>query len=225
MVDYVEFPTDPVVDIHWKKKKPPDGGGDDGDASANYPCGMFGPYPAMPYFGLYHYLIDVFTILPLSVNLSNITSVVAPNTVYQDPGVVFQEWGEPVGPFIPGLGPVPALIYWTHPRFYTVTVFREFGVDPIGIDVFYKTSYNQMTWTTTPDDSAIGSIEIDTTRIERDETESGSLMLADVVFKPFKINPFDGGHYAPTGALFQVQAHCKHETTGGRPPQPPYSPV
>jgi hypothetical protein len=203
---YVEFPTDPVVGVHWKKKDEPPDPGDGGGPGAGI-CGE-GQYGFLGgtwvgtfnngYFTLYDY-----GMYELAKNLHP--------TQADQPYMYFPAFVDYV---VAGLQPWIPFV-WAAPRKWTVKYEPLPGVEslPHFINIWYNV--NPQVFASTPTKPAPDLRIGDSGDVEWRLTDS-----YPPIFGLSQINDDGEVSHDPYPQRLKVQAHCTQETTGALPPQP-----
>lgn len=193
MPDYVEFPVDNVVDVHWKKKDPEDP--DDPDVFGHPGGGTCGQFRFGTLSGLPIGFSGIYILVTYGLYLQQINS--NPYRLPDQPKSFFPMFAEYVSA---GLAPGPYPFIWATPGSFTVdsggggTVNEYRNINP---QLFDGTNAS-------PTNSG-SSIEI------------RSKLANEEYFPIFTVTGAHGINPYPAHAV--VQAHCK-TTSAGVPPQP-----
>lgn len=203
---YVEFPTDPVVNVHWKKKKPPPdpGGGPDGRYCGAWTIDMWpDSFPPPPPPTGASGGVDRWVIHPLALYGAGIDTTPGHNP--NEPAAYIQLtseylWNSPSGG-------------WT----ITYAPFPDSGLE------FYVGMWRGVSLQTL----TMGGPELWNAPPIRGPASAGTITMyvppysADidgaypVIFSLFGA---ESNLLAQRVVPIMVQAHCEHETTGGPPP-------
>lgn len=208
---YVEFPTDPVVNVHWKKAD--DGGGGPGD-DVHITCGAWvksmwtlGGLPGNGYWVLYPGGIVTEAGLP----------------VFRDGSLYAQSIDTTPGhdPNKPAnYAPVTDQYLWTKPGDGWTVTFSGFpgGLLRIGVWRGFSLHYLAKNFYTTPPTEISGTTA---TTVSMDIIPKPALDKGyPIIFNLYTVGDDDAAFLA-NAIPDLVQAHCANETTGG-PPPPPY---
>lgn len=228
---YVEFPTDPIVNVHWKKK--PNGNGPPGP-DFEWPCGAF-----KHGYGLYDERTNdprYYTIPGNSIFILedfNIYGIAYDHTPMHNPNKPYNYWWSTADYLIGGTGaidPKEVPFVWGRPRGWTLTVdFDElkrryerdqdvFQMDSVSIQEFRNLNIQALNpWgfhPPAPDREVVGrTIEI----LPQQPSEiypPGFRVMQTVSVIGGTFGGSEAAAYPPT----LVQAHCKEETEGDYPP-------
>jgi len=208
---YVEFPTDPVVNVNWKKK--PDDPNDPGDPSDfRQTCGAFknGQLGGLPVGFSGIYILDV---LNMYMRIPDQNAGHLPTKPY----TYFPKFSD-----YQSLGITPSLPYvWTNPSSWTV--YYHTSTRPTRIKEFRNVNIQVFDFTNaTPDQTVDNNLEI--------EFQRGNEIYPPFFIVEFLFSDEVGWVVSPDPGV-TIQAHCcpkpgaagciKFETTEGLPPQPP----
>jgi hypothetical protein len=202
LMSYVEFPTDLIVGVHWKRKKPPNGGNGDGELVQG-PCGMVGEYPSQP--GRQFYLLDNFGPWAIGGGLGQDGQkyVTGTSNLRLSGGQYFSDYG------------------WQNPNGYTVSARAALeGYSSFGVLAWLNADITSFNPCTDPPDQTGGAT------LDIGPRPQGGPPVDQYYGPIFGVcDPQFGSACGYAPVYFTVQAHCADETGGGLPPQPPGFPL
>jgi hypothetical protein len=231
---YEEFPTDPVVNVNWKK--PPDGG-DGGPPYPPEPCGMFRfPNPA-PYVGVSRWVIGL-GYQPYMLGLANTRGSVDGSGHIKDTNSFI-----PVSIYDPATYPNDPydLYYWgtSGQRLYDVTMTSLYDISGeiplipyLGMDINYGVAASDITMDTGFNGSVAGGYgEAVTLHIDTFFATSNIIVSCwgGIYPDPWVTDSTNAAGFGRKNLFncadhrvnLTIQCYCLHQTTGAPPPQPP----
>lgn len=233
-MSYVEFPADPIVDVHWHKKK--NGNGDPLDDP--WPCGAFkhgyglyddatGTYSFFPQPGNSIFILTRFNIYGIGYDILTAHEPFQPYSYWWSTadylGSVIDSRDVPFVWFRPGSWTVTVDVSTVEERFNRK--WQDLGVgggtvNSVSIQEFRNLNIQALQPLGTPaliPDREVQSSTIDIVAQADDEIYPPGFRVR------YKATVGGGAErvYDETYPPSTIQAHCKHETTGDYPPRPP----
>lgn len=235
---YVEFPADQIVNVHWKKK-------DDGPPpDVPNPCGMFYAPEAAPLVGISRWSQFPYVAFMLQITDPMLALYPPPPDGSGYPTHNYCMSVLAIGPeydlyYIGGdegsvkvtievIGPNNAPPFDTAYPYDLQYASPRGLIQPyaqIGIDVYYHTSWQNITVSTPADETATGATRAEII-VDFEKARAGPPTFAVWGGEPrFTTNQTAHGfgrfnHYFSRGVSLKMQFNCTYQTVGAPPPQP-----